>query len=107
MAGHWLKFERAREHIEALEDAAEAWLDTDAYTIVRDVDPQSGLTVRRAKITESPPYSLGLIAGDAIHNLRAALDHVVYAISESALGAAFTPKDRRWVGVSDMWQCQS
>jgi hypothetical protein len=38
-----------REHVEAVEEAVDAWLGTDAYTISRDVDPETGDTVRRAQ----------------------------------------------------------
>jgi hypothetical protein len=36
-----------------------------------------------AEITEEPPIELGLIAGDVIQNLRAALDQLVWGISAS------------------------
>jgi hypothetical protein len=45
----------------------------------------------RAKIREPPPDYLSLIAGDAIHNLRAALDHIVYELAKRNLGSGFTP----------------
>jgi len=75
----------------ALNRAVECWLKTDAYTIGRKVDPESGDTVRWAQIKEPPPVRLSILAGDALHNFRTALDHVVYAIAEQHLGSALTP----------------
>jgi hypothetical protein len=82
----WLKINRAREHEEAVEEAVDAWLGTDAYTISREVDPQTGYTVHRAQIKEAPPIRISLLIGDAVQNLRSALDHAVYALAESQLG---------------------
>ena len=81
-----LKLDRAREHIEALEIAVEDWLGTDAYTISCEIDPKTGDTVRRAQIEDPPPKRISVLAGDAVQNLRAALDHAVYALAQRQLG---------------------
>ena len=81
-----LKLNRCGSHIDELEGHINAWLGTDAYTITREVDPKTGNTVRRAQIKESPPTELSLIVGDAIQNLRAALDHTVYALADRHSG---------------------
>ncbi len=78
-----LKLGRASEHIEAVEDAVECWLGTDAYAISREVDPKTGNTVRRAQIQSLPPTRISILVGDAVQNLRSALDHSVYALAES------------------------
>lgn len=81
-----LKLNRAREHVEAVDEYVERWLGTDAYTVVREKDPETGYTVARAKIQGAPPPELSLLIGDAIQNFRSALDHTVYALAESQLG---------------------
>jgi hypothetical protein len=81
-----LKIKRGREHMEAVEQAVNDWLGTDAYTISREIDPETGDTVRRAQIKGSPPNCISLLIGDAVQNLRSALDHTVYALAESRLG---------------------
>jgi hypothetical protein len=86
-----LKLDRTNEHIEAVERCVEDWLRTDAYTIVREINPETGDTVRRAKIKRPPPPELSLLIGDAIHNLRSALDHAVYFLAERNLGT-LTPE---------------
>jgi hypothetical protein len=80
-----VKLDRAREHVEAAEDCIERWLGTDAYTIVREIDPETGYTVARAKIKSAPPIEISLVIGDAIQNFRSALDHAVYALAERQL----------------------
>lgn len=86
LANARLKLDRGREHVEAANECVDTWLGTDAYTIDRQVDPQTGYTVARAKIQAPPPPELGLLIGDAVQNLRSALDHAVYALAESQLG---------------------
>jgi hypothetical protein len=81
-----LKLDRASEHIEAVEDLVECWLGTDAYTIRRDVDPETGYTVARAQVKGPPPPRLGILAGDVVQNLRSTLDHSVYALAERQPG---------------------
>lgn len=87
----WLKINRGREHVEAAQDAVDGWLGTDAYTISREVDPQTGDTVRRAQVQADPPRRISLLIGDAVYNLRSALDHAVYALAQSQLGT-LTPE---------------
>jgi hypothetical protein len=89
---HHLKLERAGEHVEAVKECVENWLGTEAYSISREIDPKLGDTVRRAQITDSPPQRLSLLIGDALHNLRTALDHVVYALAEGHTPSALTPE---------------
>ena len=81
-----LKVARAYEHIEDVKQLAQDWLGTDAYTVAREIDPETGHTVCKARIKGQPPVEIGLVVGDAVHNLRSALDHAVYALAERHLG---------------------
>jgi hypothetical protein len=54
-----------------------------------------------AKLPE-PPTIIGLLVGDCIHNLRSALDHVVYAlISTNPAGAGNPPSERAMFPICD------
>jgi hypothetical protein len=72
------------EHIETLGQLVEDWLATDAYTVSREVDPETGYTVRRAKIKSPPPDRISILAGDVVQNLRTALDHAVFTMASRA-----------------------
>jgi hypothetical protein len=76
--GSTLKLRRAQEHIAAAGEAAAAWLSTDAYTIDRRTDATTGVTEALVRLRGQPPPELALLVGDAVHNLRAALDHAMY-----------------------------
>jgi len=75
------KLDRASQHIEDLGIAERTWLGTSAYAIVTEADPKTGRTVSKARITEPPPGLLSLIVGDAVHALRASLDHLALELA--------------------------
>jgi hypothetical protein len=79
------KIERAREHIVHLVAERRAFFDTDPYELVRTYDPQSHRTAIRLARTPCIPANISLIAGDAIHNLRSALDYLVWKLAVNPL----------------------
>lgn len=87
---HWVKIDRALEHIETLEDAVKAWLDADKYMIRKQVKDQ-GTTSRTAFVVHLPdplPSAWGAYIGDAAHNLRSALDHLAYTLNSKGYADA-------------------
>jgi hypothetical protein len=80
-AGCWVKIDRARQHCAEFERAANAWLETKPYRFRTDFDPATN--VRVIRLSQAPIVPLGLCAiiGDALHNLRSALDHLIYRIA--------------------------
>jgi hypothetical protein len=79
-----LKLDRARQHFEQLEAEVNFFLRGHPYIGLPYYDTQSGKHEIRARKFAEPDPALGLIAGDLVHNLRSALDHIVYALA--ALG---------------------
>src|SRR4051794_37203940 len=71
-----LKVERAKEHIRNLESAVQAFRDTDPYGFRIEDDLQTGDKIYRIEIRRQTPDAFSLIVGDAVHNLRSALDHL-------------------------------
>lgn len=80
LAGIEEKIKRADVHFEALERETRAFIQSDPHDLVLEPDPQSGEYVVRAYVREEPPLLLGAILGDFVHNLRSALDHLVWQI---------------------------
>jgi hypothetical protein len=89
----FLKVERARKHLTELDQEIRAFVKVDPYRLSFEVDSETGQqVVRFRKVGDKPirtPLRFGLMAGDVIHNLRSALDHVVYqlAIAGGGTGA--------------------
>jgi hypothetical protein len=76
--GH--KVERAEKHVLDLQDALQAFLDSRPYEVVREYNPDTGeFSYRVARVMPTRP-GIMLIAGDAIHNLRSALDHLIWQL---------------------------
>lgn len=82
------KIRRAEKHLAELKDELRAYESSDRYAAIRDLDtdPNPGVWMYRAKLTDQPNENLPLIIGDIVHNLRASLDHVM---------AAFAPTKRK------------
>jgi hypothetical protein len=74
------KIDRAGEHIDALYGEIREWAKGDPYTV--EAEPKGQSTHHRlyVRLHEVPDVRRwGLLFGDAVHNLRSALDHLVYA----------------------------
>jgi hypothetical protein len=93
----------ARKHIDTLEEAICEFMATEPYAAVHCVegviveDKGSDHVIRWERYTE-PPDKLGLIAGDAVHCCRSALDHLAFALSEhwtSTNGQTLSVQERR------------
>jgi hypothetical protein len=75
------------EHARRLLAEADAFTKADAYLFRTEVESQSPQEIRYRAVAieqEAPPDGWPLLAGDAIQNLRSALDHAVYATSDGA-----------------------
>lgn len=77
LAGPKLKVERAKCHIQDFEALAQAFAAQNNYSLVREEDPQTRENVIRLLVKERLPIKMSAIIGDIVHNLRAALDHLV------------------------------
>ncbi len=77
-----MKMERARFHLQFLDQAVAQFarrIDSgDAYQVSIEYEPEAGEHVFRLRVLEEPPSVLwGIVAGDVIHNMRSALDHLI------------------------------
>jgi hypothetical protein len=73
--GARLKIERARRHMNDLQHAAQLYGDTHPHIVTVETDAVTGDNLLRIDPADPLPDELLLILGDAIHNLRSALDH--------------------------------
>jgi hypothetical protein len=84
LPGFQLKMERARLHLENLDFAVQKWLEVHADLIREETDPETGDDLLVVDGPAVPPAdAISLIAADCIHNLRASLDQLVFALSWS------------------------
>lgn len=87
-SGARLKLERASKHLGDLKALADPFIADDPFDSRYTTEPgDNGATVYRvfAVVRNQPPADeWAPIIGDAVHNLRSALDHVVWAIADEA-----------------------
>jgi hypothetical protein len=72
--GSRLKVERAKKHITDLHSALIVFQKGDFYRIWVDEDLETGLHHLKLSTIRQPPIEIALMIGDAVHNLRTALD---------------------------------
>jgi hypothetical protein len=75
-----LKVERAKHHARELECAIQTFRDSDPYGFRIEDDLQTGDKVHRIHIRRETPDCFALLIGDAVHNLRTALDHLAWQL---------------------------
>jgi len=80
MPGSELKLGRATRHFNEVSALLAAFKNPTPYEIRRDENPDTGLSFW-ITLNRKPPDDISLAAGDCIHNLRSALDHIVYELS--------------------------
>jgi hypothetical protein len=75
-----LKVKRAKQHIDDIDSAVTGFLNSDFYAISVDKNVETGSNhlCIDIKPTPFPFYGAALIIGDALHNLRSALDILYY-----------------------------
>lgn len=74
LLGPKLKLGRARKHMSDLASAIDGFFSKEPYRIDISVNPDSGYHEFRLRVLKRIPDEVGLITGDVVQNLRAALD---------------------------------
>lgn len=82
----WRKIERAKQHIADLQRTFDAFVQRNPHEFLTENDPQTGALTIQVRLREPIPHDLPLILGDAVHNLRTALDHAMWELIEIDCG---------------------
>jgi hypothetical protein len=85
--GARLKIERANQHIKDLYRQSREFSNTRPYNISVENNPETGDSFLKISTGEPAPDKMLLTVGDAIHNLRSALDFVMSDIEFETTGA--------------------
>jgi hypothetical protein len=88
--GARLKVARAERHLRELMQTILAFLETDFAVIRAEEDGDSGTYSLKIDGTTPYPPAIPAIIGDAVHNLRSALDHIV---------VQFVDPESDWIGL--------
>ena len=77
---HELRLDRALQHLRSLETEARRWRQGHPYRVTHEPDPQTSKKRIRVEVLEQPPAAIRLLIGDCVHNLRSALDNLIYEL---------------------------
>jgi hypothetical protein len=77
--GARLKVIWAKQHLDAFKEQSGLFLDTKPYSFVSEIHPSHWWV--KPHLTIDPPRELGLMVGDCITNIRAALDYVIWEMA--------------------------
>jgi hypothetical protein len=76
LAGVRLKIERAKKHIADLDAVCRVFKNTDPYRVSPKFDPDGRSRRYCVEFVHEVPTAITLVSGDAVNNLRCALDHL-------------------------------
>jgi hypothetical protein len=82
------KIARAREHMEALDQGIERFLEAEPYEVSRVLHGEGRIHEYVLTRYTDAPEDFGVIIGDAVHNLRSALDHVAFTLAKAGADSA-------------------
>ena len=74
------KIKRADHHIEDLKSHLGIFIARKPYRLVPGFDPDGGQPIIQIKYKEAIPDGFAVVIGDAVHNLRTALDHMIWEL---------------------------
>ena len=92
---HRTKLAWGRKHIDALDEAIGVFVQSDPYVLSGKYDAEQADYV--AWISDATPTPVGwsLMIGDIVHNLRSALDSLIYALAVRNLRRAPEGKEAK------------
>jgi hypothetical protein len=95
-ASYRAKLARADEHLSTLYRETDGWGDGEPFRIVRGSNADGSVHEFGLRFETQPDvWRWGLLIGDALHNMRCALDHIVYALAVQQTGQDPPPNASR------------
>jgi hypothetical protein len=89
----WAKVNRAKHHINALAADIDSFLGSTAYEVLAEPGEQPNETIYRLRMQLPIPIHFSTTIGDALHNLRSALDYAAYEMARRHVGRDLTEKE--------------
>jgi hypothetical protein len=91
---HELKLDRASHHLDSLDAKVRDWRQRYPYDYILEIDRESDEELVKITLIEPLPAEFRLIIGDCLHNLRSALDNLVYELALVHIGVDPLPERR-------------
>ena len=81
------KLDRSKAHLDDLENSIGKYFESTPFIIEKTEEEAKGDLVYLVRIIRSVPLEIASIAGDVVHNLRSALDHLIWQAVEFSGGS--------------------
>ena len=89
------KVARAKEHLDAVDALARAFVKSNFYSLGLKTDRKHVSRVRLARV-DPIPKEFNLLLGDAAYNLRSALDHIAFSFCKPSTRKEERDSDQRF-----------
>jgi hypothetical protein len=89
-SGWWAKANRAKEHIDSLRLQVDEFRASGPYSLTPEPTETPGRLAYRLRYSMPIPVRISTTVGDALHNLRAALENLAFEIARRGVGEAMT-----------------
>jgi hypothetical protein len=86
----WAKMRRAQVHIDRVREELDGMTRNPPWSVEPEPGRRANETAYRLRVVSSVPVDLVTVVGDAVHNMRSALDTIAYALACDHLGRALT-----------------
>jgi hypothetical protein len=74
------KLERAHDHLDELRGEFRSFLEREPYLLAQEFSAETSQLVWRFEVHEEPPLRWAVLIGDVAHNLRSALEYVMWQL---------------------------
>jgi hypothetical protein len=91
----WAKIGQAERHCERLTELYNRYRAAEPFHVEAVPTAEADEVAYRLRLTEPIPLEIPLIVGDLLHNLRSALDSLVYEMTTRAVGRRLQPEEER------------
>jgi hypothetical protein len=83
LEGIWAKLDRALLHLHSVDEEVREFAKGKTHTLRGEYEPETSCYVFKIAIHQRPKTTTGVILGDFVHNLRSALDHLVWQLADA------------------------
>lgn len=87
----WAKANRAKEHIDSLRRQVSEFRASEPYSLTPEPTDKPGRLAYRLRFLRPVPVPVSTTVGDALHNLRAALENLAFEVARRDQGGTLTP----------------
>jgi hypothetical protein len=91
----WAKANRAKEHIDSLRRQVDDYRASAPYSLTPEPTEKLARLAYRLRFPKPVPATVSTTVGDALHNLRAALESLAFEVARRSQGGTLTAKQEK------------